>query len=317
MSDIDYNFYESWTIEGGDKIDLCNTAGLRIPYPNSFFSDGCGYQDNPMNGCIGSPDFTSWPGNMIGGTVSTDGPENDHTYNMNGNRMKFELSDYNPNTELNLYTYASFNDPQLVKIEDDVFQVDKNDLIQDPTLAELNADSSLLDIDPLEFDDIILPGEECSAAILRNELVPKVELCNTFDGKLLTVPSIVARSDSMKNSIKKELSSQCGEGRKTKFFNESGMRSLFSNALASKLADDEMSATVTAMPDPVKREQDTDQADAESFSSIVSNHEASLENEPVAASVENNSWNGESNDEGFDSDSDVSDHESFDGMYIY
>lgn len=42
--------------------------------------------------------------------------------------------------------------------EDDIFQVDKADLIQGPTLAELNAnDESLLS--DLNFDDFILPTQ--------------------------------------------------------------------------------------------------------------------------------------------------------------
>ncbi|XP_020286952.1 protein CREBRF homolog isoform X2 [Pseudomyrmex gracilis] len=41
--------------------------------------------------------------------------------------------------------------------EDDIFQVDKAELIQGPTLAELNADDTLLG--DLNFDDLVLPEE--------------------------------------------------------------------------------------------------------------------------------------------------------------
>ena len=47
--------------------------------------------------------------------------------------------------------------------EDDIFQVDKNDLIQGPTLAELNAnDESLLS--DLNFDDFVLPVQMSTAS---------------------------------------------------------------------------------------------------------------------------------------------------------
>jgi len=50
-----------------------------------------------------------------------------------------------------------------VKMEDDdIFQVDKSDLIQGPTLAELNANDetlSLNDLDDLSFDELLLPDE--------------------------------------------------------------------------------------------------------------------------------------------------------------
>lgn len=43
--------------------------------------------------------------------------------------------------------------------EDDIFQVDKADLIQGPTLAELNANDESLLTD-LNFDDFLLPGQQ-------------------------------------------------------------------------------------------------------------------------------------------------------------
>ena len=47
--------------------------------------------------------------------------------------------------------------------EDDIFQVDKNDLIQGPTLAELNANDESLLCD-LNFDDFVLPVQMSTAA---------------------------------------------------------------------------------------------------------------------------------------------------------
>uniref|UniRef100_A0A1B6H0K4 BZIP domain-containing protein n=1 Tax=Cuerna arida TaxID=1464854 RepID=A0A1B6H0K4_9HEMI len=46
--------------------------------------------------------------------------------------------------------------------DDDIFQVDKSDLIQGPTLAELNANDETLgldDLDDLNFDELLLPEE--------------------------------------------------------------------------------------------------------------------------------------------------------------
>lgn len=42
--------------------------------------------------------------------------------------------------------------------DDDIFQVDKADLIQGPTLAELNANDETL-LEDLNFDDLLLPEE--------------------------------------------------------------------------------------------------------------------------------------------------------------
>jgi len=59
--------------------------------------------------------------------------------------------------------------------EDDIFQVDKADLIQGPTLAELNANDESLLAD-LNFDDFIVPmqmamgGGGGSAGMGRNKL---------------------------------------------------------------------------------------------------------------------------------------------------
>lgn len=49
-------------------------------------------------------------------------------------------------------------DPSIQMDEDDIFQVDKADLIQGPTLAELNANDETL-LGDLNFDDLLLPEE--------------------------------------------------------------------------------------------------------------------------------------------------------------
>lgn len=50
--------------------------------------------------------------------------------------------------------------------EDDIFQVDKAELIQGPTLAELNADDTLLG--DLNFDDLVLPEEMVHSIKVEN-----------------------------------------------------------------------------------------------------------------------------------------------------
>ena len=48
--------------------------------------------------------------------------------------------------------------------EDDIFQVDKADLIQGPTLAELNANDESLLAD-LNFDDFIVPMQMAMGSV--------------------------------------------------------------------------------------------------------------------------------------------------------
>ncbi|XP_073998627.1 repressed by TOR isoform X3 [Rhodnius prolixus] len=70
------------------------------------------------------------------------------------------FQDHNLTGSSSLYSGASVWSPRSeVKMEDDdIFQVDKADLIQGPTLAELNANDETL-LDDLSFDDLLLPEE--------------------------------------------------------------------------------------------------------------------------------------------------------------
>ncbi|KAK9509164.1 hypothetical protein O3M35_006541 [Rhynocoris fuscipes] len=70
------------------------------------------------------------------------------------------FQDHNLTGSSSLYYGASVWSPRSeVKMEDDdIFQVDKADLIQGPTLAELNANDETL-LDDLSFDDLLLPEE--------------------------------------------------------------------------------------------------------------------------------------------------------------
>ncbi|XP_011261738.1 CREB3 regulatory factor [Camponotus floridanus] len=52
--------------------------------------------------------------------------------------------------------------------EDDIFQVDKAELIQGPTLAELNANDETLELGDLNFDDLLLPEERVQPIKIEN-----------------------------------------------------------------------------------------------------------------------------------------------------
>lgn len=52
--------------------------------------------------------------------------------------------------------------------EDDIFQVDKAELIQGPTLAELNANDETLELGDLNFDDLLLPEEKDQPIKIEN-----------------------------------------------------------------------------------------------------------------------------------------------------
>lgn len=56
--------------------------------------------------------------------------------------------------------------------DDDIFQVDKADLIQGPTLAELNANDDIL-LGDLNFDDLLLP-EERMQPVSPQTVVPQI-----------------------------------------------------------------------------------------------------------------------------------------------
>lgn len=61
--------------------------------------------------------------------------------------------------------------------EDDIFQVDKSDLFQSPTLAELNGDTTLED---LNIEDLILPQENTGLTLLNNA-TPTNSQSNAFN----------------------------------------------------------------------------------------------------------------------------------------
>lgn len=81
--------------------------------------------------------------------------------------------------------------------EDDIFQVDKADLIQGPTLAELNANETLLG--DLNFDDLLLP-EENSYNYANGRSVPTQNTQNfnsTFNNNSHLLPSSYPQTNSV------------------------------------------------------------------------------------------------------------------------
>lgn len=80
-------------------------------------------------------------------------------------------------------------DIDIVKMEDDdIFQVDKSDLIQGPTLAELNANDETLglnDLDDLSFDELLLPDENSyiqvpQQSITAPRISPSLQVVDTM-----------------------------------------------------------------------------------------------------------------------------------------
>lgn len=74
-------------------------------------------------------------------------------------------------TRMGLDTDLSKTDALIHMDDDDIFQVDKADLIQGPTLAELNANDDTL-LGDLNFDDLLLP-EENSYNYTNIPIMPK------------------------------------------------------------------------------------------------------------------------------------------------
>ncbi|XP_066902308.1 protein CREBRF homolog [Halyomorpha halys] len=110
-----------------DNLMCNNTASASVPIPNRRtmdFSDlRDGFDFNEVSPCSSSL----------------------HDTNLTGSSIYSGASIWSPRSE--------------VKMEDDdIFQVDKADLIQGPTLAELNANDETL-LGDLSFDDLLLPEE--------------------------------------------------------------------------------------------------------------------------------------------------------------
>ncbi|XP_045460837.1 protein CREBRF homolog [Harmonia axyridis] len=77
--------------------------------------------------------------------------------------------------------------------DDDIFQVDKADLIQGPTLAELNANDETL-LREINFDDLLLPeeGSFMNLTSQKNSLVQQIQMSNSHhsnNNQILTASS--------------------------------------------------------------------------------------------------------------------------------
>jgi hypothetical protein len=81
--------------------------------------------------------------------------------------------------------------------DDDIFQVDKADLIQGPTLAELNANEDTL-LGDLNFDDLLLPDENMQP--MRTTPAGTIDLL-PVNSSILTVNSSSFASSSFPQQV--------------------------------------------------------------------------------------------------------------------
>lgn len=80
--------------------------------------------------------------------------------------------------------------------DDDIFQVDKADLIQGPTLAELNANDETL-LGDLNFDDLLLPEE----GYLNHQKIPSPFLIHNSNNHLNNNIAVTAASSCPQSSM--------------------------------------------------------------------------------------------------------------------
>ncbi|KAJ9596242.1 hypothetical protein L9F63_027135 [Diploptera punctata] len=92
----------------------------------------------------------------VSSSPSTSNDVNTNTSTIQGNSSLFQIGNV-WGTRLNSETDINRTDTFRMD-DDDIFQVDKADLIQGPTLAELNANDENL-LEDLNFDDLLLPEE--------------------------------------------------------------------------------------------------------------------------------------------------------------
>ncbi|KAK9872629.1 hypothetical protein WA026_018762 [Henosepilachna vigintioctopunctata] len=107
---------------------------------------------------------------------------------------------------IDIWSSRSINSP-ILKSEalihmddDDIFQVDKADLIQGPTLAELNANDETL-LREINFDDLLLPEETSTYMNLTNEKGSTVQLNQTSNSHLLNNNYVTIASSCPQNSM--------------------------------------------------------------------------------------------------------------------
>lgn len=83
--------------------------------------------------------------------------------------------------------------------DDDIFQVDKADLIQGPTLAELNANDDTF-LGDLNFDDLLLPEEGSYINLSQKIATPFLQINNTHNNVNNNSPVLSASSSSCPQS---------------------------------------------------------------------------------------------------------------------
>ncbi|XP_055296619.1 protein CREBRF homolog isoform X2 [Sitodiplosis mosellana] len=87
--------------------------------------------------------------------------------------------------------------------EDDIFQVDKSDLFQSPTLAELNGDTTLEDLNIEDYNDLILPSENTGLTLLNNAATVNLQ-ANSFNDTS-TPPQQLLQSQTQNNIASNQL----------------------------------------------------------------------------------------------------------------
>ncbi|KAG1655443.1 Protein CREBRF [Nymphon striatum] len=298
-TEMDENFYDSVSKEN-PKLDT-NVSGLKFQI--NFSSVNSGTHFDPSSPQADELKMSSWPNcNYYGNSLYGDCPDND-CCDFN---QKYELAEYGITYESNPKIYSNYMDSQFLKSEDDVFQVDKADLIQGPTLAELNADSSLLDFDPLEFDDIILPGEEKSSSIIIKK-EPGI-----MTNEVYSSPKSLEIIQPSKFMVKHEnVSSSCSftSETKPKVITEWNTQPDFNFIISKNVG--ETYQIKTQRPDIETKYTDRPEHLHTDPHKANETGENVLERPEVATSNNSASGNEDSNDEGFDSDSDMSDQDHF------
>lgn len=140
-----------------DDILLMNTSAS-VPIPNRRIAEIPDYRDFTLD--FDKSQSPLYQDSSLG-TLST--PDGFDTSAMWGNRK---------------ITEDSLKSEALIHMDDDdIFQVDKADLIQGPTLAELNANDDTL-LGDLNFDDLLLP-EEGSYLSISQKLVSPFSVSNS------------------------------------------------------------------------------------------------------------------------------------------
>lgn len=179
ISDREEEINKHWRATRGSRVELIDRHTRRAPVSISetVLRQGRRTQTRVMADSIYTHDFLLDPGveiklesplELSSMSASVPIPQRRADFDDFGNELDLCLQDnltgsfHNvPNMQYNKLTYEADNSSKMDTFrmdDDDIFQVDKADLILGPTLAELNANPDTL-LDDLNFDDLLLPEE--------------------------------------------------------------------------------------------------------------------------------------------------------------